>query len=152
METHEIMNQNATEEDMETVMEVTGKKWRDCTPAEHHVEIAEAAVQNIPDRWLFDERELASALKRKHPLVYPDYVAALGDWIAEWPLHVREIYPRVLAGLDRDRGCYSSPFFHFTSSDTILSLDGRTIRQSRLRFWMDVPRVSWKKEWRNLPS
>jgi hypothetical protein len=96
----------------------------------------EAAVQNIPDRWLFDERELAIALKQKHPLVYPDYVSALEDWVAARSSHYREMLPGVLAGLDRDRGCYSSPFFHFTSSDGILSLDGRTIRQSRLRFWV----------------
>ena len=96
----------------------------------------EAAVHNVPDRWLFDERELASVLKQKHPRVYPYYVEALDDWVADWPPHVREIYPRVLAGLDRDRGFGSSPFFHFTSSDVILNFDGRTIRQSRLRFWI----------------
>ncbi len=96
----------------------------------------EAAVQNIPDRWLFDERELASALKQKHPLVYPDYVASLEDWVAARSSHYRKMLPGVLAGLDRDRGCYSSPFFHFTSSDMILSLDARTVRQSRLRFWV----------------
>jgi hypothetical protein len=102
----------------------------------HTLKELEAAVQNIPDRWLFDERELASALKGKHPLVYPDYVASLEDWVAARSSHYREMLPGVLAGLDRDRGCYSSPFFHFTSSDGILSLDGRTIRQSRLRFWV----------------
>ena len=97
----------------------------------------EAAVQNIPDRWLFDERELASALKRKHPLIYPDYVAALKNWVdSRQSPCFRETFPDLLAGLDRDRGCYSSPFFRLTSSDMILSLDGRTIRQSRLRFWV----------------
>ena len=95
-----------------------------------------AAVHNAPDRWLFDERDLASALKGRHSLVYPDYVSALEDWVAARSSHFREMLPGVLAGLYRDRGCYSSPFFHFTSSDTILSLDARTIRQSRLRFWV----------------
>ncbi len=103
----------------------------------------EAAVQNIPDRWLFDERELASALKRKHPLVYPDYVTALKSWVADWPPHFREMFPDVLAGLGRDRGCYSSPFFHFTSTDLILSLDARTVRQSRLRFWVPAHSCWW---------
>ena len=95
-----------------------------------------AAVHDAPDRWLFDERELASALKGRHPRVYPDYVAALEDWVAARSSHFREMLPGVLAGLDRDRGCYSSPFFHFTFTDLILSLDARTVRQSRLRFWV----------------
>jgi hypothetical protein len=86
-----------------------------------------AAVHNAPDRWLFDERELASALKQKHRLVYPDYVAALENWAADRSSYYREIFPDVLAGLDRDRGCCSSPFFHFTSTDLILSLDARTV-------------------------
>ena len=95
-----------------------------------------AAVLSAPDRWLFDERDLASLLKRKHPQVYPEYVAALEDWVAHrFPCSDVEV-SGVLAGLDRDRGCYSSPFYYFTSSDMILSLDARTIRQSRLRFWL----------------
>jgi len=171
METHEITDHNETEEgSSDTVTDVIGKKWRDCTPAERRAGIEypkadfrasgpqphlalqdgdleqrggiavlkehEVAVHNVPDRWLFDERELASALKEKHPLVYPDYVAALDDWVDEGPPHAREIYLRVLTDLDRDRGYYSSPFYHFTSSDMILDLDGRTIRQSHLRFWI----------------
>ena len=99
-----------------------------------------AAVQNIPDRWLFDERELASVLKRKHPLIYPDYVAALESWVdSRWSSSpFREMLPDVLTSLDLDRDCgyYSSPFFRLTVSDFMCSLDGRTIRKSRLRFWI----------------
>lgn len=133
MKTHDITNQNATEEDrLDTATEAIGKKSRDCTLLEEQ----EAAVHNVPDRYLFDERELASMLKRKDPMVYPYYVEALEDWVSDWPLRARESLPRVLAGLDRDRGSLSSPFYHFTSCDLIESLDCRTIRQSRLRFWI----------------
>jgi len=94
METHEITDHNETEEgSSDTVTDVIGKKWRDCTPAERRAGIEypkadfrasgpqphlalqdgdleqregiavlkehEAAAHNCPDRWLFDEGELA---------------------------------------------------------------------------------------------